>query len=149
MTRIRSDWVRPDFSKNYQKNYKNLGLLFLRISIASMMLFGHGFNKLVNFSDIVPNFPDPIGFGAATALGLTIFAEVFCSLAIGFGIATRISTIPLIITMLVGVFVIHGGDPWSKKEMAVLYLVPYFTLLLTGAGRYSVDWLWFGKNKEI
>ena len=124
MTRIKSDWVRPDFSTNYQENFKNFGLLVLRLGVASMMLFGHGFNKMVNFSEIVINFPDPIGFGAATALMLTILAEVICSIAIAFGLATRLATIPLIITMLMAALVIHGDDPWSKKELGMIYLMP-------------------------
>ena len=147
MTRISSDWERPDFSTDYQEFYKNLGLLILRIGVASMILFGHGFDKLVNFSVIAADFPDPLGFGSVTSLALTIFAEVFCSLAIAFGFAIRLSVLPLIITMLTAAFAVHGDDPWSRKELAILYIVPYLTLLFTGAGRYSVDYLWFGRRK--
>jgi putative oxidoreductase len=70
---------------------------------------------------------------------LTIFAEVFCSIAIILGLATRLVAIPLIITMSVAVFIIHADDPWQKKEFALLYLVPFLTLVFTGAGRFSLD----------
>lgn len=148
MTYIKRKWTQPDFSRDKQDVYRNLGLFFLRVGIASMMLFGHGFEKAVSFSDKAANFPDPLGIGSALSLGLVVFAELGCSLAIGFGFLTRLATIPLIITMLMAVFVIHGGDPWMKQEKAVLYLIPYFTLLFTGAGRYSVDWLWLNKKKD-
>ncbi len=35
--------------------------------------------------------------------------------------------------------IIHGDDPFKKKEFALLYLMPYLLFLLSGAGRYSVD----------
>ena len=41
------------------------------------------------------------------------------------GLFTRQAVIPLIITMLVAIFVIHGDDPFKDKEMAILYLIPY------------------------
>ena len=43
--------------------------------------------------------------------------------------------------MLVAIFVAHASDPWAKKELAFMYLVPALTLLLTGPGRFSLDWL--------
>ena len=33
------------------------------------------------------------------------------------------------------------SDPWGKKELALLYAVPFATLLLTGAGSWSLDGL--------
>lgn len=147
MAHIKSNWVQPDFNKDFQSIYKNIGLLILRGGIASMMLFGHGFEKLVNFTEIATHFPDPLGVGPAVSLALAIFAEFFCSLAIAFGLLTRVAVIPLIATMLISAFAIHGDDPWQNKELAMIYLVLYITLLFTGAGKYAVDHLWFGRNQ--
>ena len=58
---------------------------------------------------------------------------------VALGALTRLAVIPLIITMMVAVFLIHGDDPWAKKELAAFFLGIYAALLLTGAGRYSVD----------
>lgn len=148
MQKIKSNWVQPNFQEDRSETLRNWGLLLLRVGVASLMLFGHGFDKLVNFTDKAANFPDPIGVGPAVSLALAVLAEFFCSVAIGFGFATRLATIPLIITMITAAFVIHGGDPWGKKELAILYLIPYIALLFTGAGRYSIDWLWFQKKKN-
>lgn len=148
MVRIKSNWVQPNFEADKTDSRRNWGLLLLRVGVASLMLFGHGFDKLVNFTDKAANFPDPIGIGPAGSLALAVFAEFFCSVAIGFGFATRLATIPLIVTMLTAAFVIHGNDPWGDKELAMLYLVPYFSLLFTGAGKYSIDWLWLRKKKN-
>lgn len=115
------------------------GLLLLRLCIGFMMLLGHGSDKLINFSEYAQNFPDPIGLGNTFALVMVIFAEFFCSLAIIFGLYTRLAVIPPSIIMLFGVFVVHTNDPWLNKELALLYLIPYLTLLLAGPGRYSLD----------
>ena len=139
MAKFKINWRDDSQDIEKQAKLKDTGLLLLRIGIASLMLFGHGFEKLVDFSAKSAHFPDPLGVGSVTSLTLTIFAEFFCSIAILFGFFTRYATIPLIITMLVVILVIHSDDPWVKKEFATLYLIPYLTLLLSGGGRYSVD----------
>lgn len=103
------------------------------------MLVCHGWGKLLAFPEKYASFPDPLGVSPAISMALAVGAEVFCSLAIILGIATRAASVPLIITMLVAAFVIHADDPWQKKEFAIMYLIPFTTLLLTGGGRYSVD----------
>ena len=42
--------------------------------------------------------------------------------------------------MLVAVLVVHGAGPFAEKEIALLYLVPFVTLLLTGPGKISLDY---------
>ena len=103
------------------------------------MIFGHGWGKLANFSNIAPNFPDPIGLGSTLSLGLAVGAEVFAALFIVLGLFTRWASIPLIITMAVAAFVAHGGDPFAKKEMALIYLAMYLMLFFTGPGKYSIN----------
>ncbi len=145
MTKFKINWRDESIDIAKQQKLVDTGLLLLRIGIASLMLFGHGFDKLVGFSEKAVHFPDPLGVGSVASLGLTVFAEFFCSVAILFGFFTRYATVPLIITMLVAIFIIHGDDPWSKKEFATLYLLPYLTLLFSGSGRYSVDFKLFKK----
>nr|WP_146526289.1 DoxX family protein [Novipirellula artificiosorum] len=91
---------------------------------------------------------DPIGIGSQLSLILAIGAEFGCSLLIIVGFATRLSAIPLAFTMIVALFIVHGGDPWQKKELAACYLAVYATLMLTGAGRFSVDQCVWGKKTE-
>lgn len=142
------NWLDDTTQKAKQEKLKDIGLLVLRLTAAGMMLFGHGFDKLVNFSAKAEHFADPLGLGMTTSLVLAVFAEFFCSVAILFGFLTRYATIPLIITMLVAAFIVHGDDPWSKKEFALVYLVPFLTLLFSGAGRYSVDAKLLGKKHD-
>jgi putative oxidoreductase len=115
------------------------GLFILRVSVAAMMLFGHGLDKLVNFNEKAASFADPLGVGTALSLGLAVFAEFFCSILLGLGLFARLAAIPLCINMAVAAVVVHGDAPWAKKELAVFYLVVYVALLFTGPGRLSID----------
>ena len=127
----------------------SLGLLVLRVGFGGMMLFGHGWGKLVGFGEKAAMFPDLLGIGGPANLALVVFAEFFCSIALILGLATRLAAVPLIVTMAVAVFVVHANDPWHGKEMAVMYLVPFLTLFVTGGGRLSLDaMLWDRKRLE-
>lgn len=115
-----------------------LGLLILRVGLSALMLT-HGIPKLMNALEGNFDFPDPIGLGATVSLILTIIAEVLCPLLIIIGYKTRLATIPVIITMLVALFVVHWSDPIGVKEKAILYLVGYLAVAFMGPGKLSVD----------
>lgn len=129
------------FSTNHSLKNFDLVILLGRVAIASLMLV-HGLPKLAMiFSGEPVQFPGVFGMSPEFSLALTVFAEVFCSLLILVGFGTRIAAIPLIITMLVAAFYIHAADPFAKQELAIHYLLAYVLLLITGSGRYSLDYL--------
>ena len=103
------------------------------------MLLYHGLPKLENFDRLSSRFSDPLHLGSPLSLSLVIFAEVFCSILVIFGIAIRFALIPLIITMLVAVFIIHIDDPMSRKELALAYLFYYLALFFGGSGIYTIN----------
>ncbi|NCI47423.1 DoxX family protein [Sediminibacterium soli] len=119
----------------------DIGLLIARVGIASLMLV-HGIPKMIMlFSSNPVQFPPVMGMSAGLSLALTVFAEVFCSLLILLGLGTRLAAVPLAITMLVAVFLVHSSDPLSVKELGLLYLLVYLNLLFAGSGKYSLDYL--------
>jgi len=129
-------------SSLFEKSERNtsIALLLLRLTFGGLMLFSHGWGKMMKFFGEDPiRFANPLGIGEVPTLVLAVFAEVICALLIVIGLYTRMATIPLIITMLVAVFIIHISDPFNKMEFAILYLVPYIALLLAGPGKFSVD----------
>lgn len=127
------------FNTNYNHRILDIVLLLLRVSIALLML-SHGIVKLNTLmAGGVIQFPDPIGVGATASLCLAVFAEVFCSVLIMIGLATRLAVIPLIVTMLIAVFVIHAADGLEKTESGLLYLMVYVFLLFAGSGSFSFD----------
>lgn len=118
---------------------EDYGKLILRVGLGAMMLT-HGIPKLMKlFSGGVIQFPDPLGVGATTSLVLTVFAEALCALLVVIGYKTKWAVIPLIIAMLVAGFMVHGEDPWSVKEHALIYAVGFLGIGMLGAGRYSID----------
>lgn len=119
-----------------QSLLNDIGILILRILAGGTMALAHGWGKLINFSDKSATFPDPIGLGSSLSLGLAVFAEFFCAILIVMGVLTRLASIPVLITMLVAFFIIHADDPFSRKEMAFLYMGMFLTLLCTGGGRF-------------
>lgn len=116
------------------------------VLFALRLLFGilfmvHGLSKLNDFSQISSTFPDPLGIGNETSLILAIFSEVGCSIMLILGLLTRLVLIPMVFTMCIAFFVIHSGDPFSTKEPAFTFLLTFIILWISGAGKYSLDYI--------
>jgi len=127
------------FRTEIETKQVDLVLLIIRIGVATLMLT-HGLPKLqMLFGGGEIQFPGVFGLSPTLSLGLAVFAEVLCSVLIFIGLGTRLASIPLIITMLVAVFVIHASDPFATQELGLLYLFLYIPLLILGGGKYSLD----------
>lgn len=116
----------------------NIGLLLLRIGFGGIMLT-HGIPKLLKMLSGDFSFGDPIGIGEPASLVLAVLGEFLFPILVIVGFKTRLAAIPVIITMAVAAFIIHGADPFGTKEMAILYLIAFTAIALLGAGKYSVD----------
>ncbi|ANF52702.1 DoxX family protein [Chryseobacterium glaciei] len=119
--------------------YVDIILLIVRVFIGFAML-SHGFPKLqmlLEGGNI--NFFDFLGLGSIISLVLTVIAEFACSILLILGLFTRISLGFLIFTMIIAGFVVHGADPFEKKELSLIYLSVYLLLMAYGAGKFSVD----------
>ena len=126
----------------------SLGLLLLRVSVGGMMAYGHGWGKVqMLFGGKAGEFADPLNLGKTLSLGLATFAEFLCSLLVIVGLATRLATIPLVATMGVAAVIVHRADDFATREKALLYLAAFAALLLTGAGRFSLDAV-LGRRKQ-
>jgi putative oxidoreductase len=117
----------------------DLGLLLLRLGAALLLFAGHGWPKIANFAERAARFADPLGLGPQLSFGLVVFAEVGCAIAIALGLLTRWAVVPLLIFFAVAAFVQHAADPWARKELALIFAVPFATLLFTGPGHLSLD----------
>ncbi len=126
----------------------DVGLLLLRITVAGFML-SHGYPKLMTLISGEPvSFANFMGLGPELSLLLAVFAEFLCAVLIVFGLFTRLAAIPLVITMAVAAFHIHADDPFSTKEKALLFLIVFIFLLITGGGRYSIDYILYNKTEK-
>ena len=133
-----SNGMKGFLSTRYTAWSFNLAMLLLRLGLGALMI-PHGFDKMKNFKEYSGDFMDFLGLGGGISLGLTVFAEFFCSMFIAMGLFTRLSVIPLIVAMLVAVFKAHNGEVFGDGEHGMLFLVGYLAILLLGPGKASVD----------
>ncbi|KQR94729.1 DoxX family protein [Chryseobacterium sp. Leaf180] len=113
----------------------------VRLFVGFAMLT-HGFPKLQQLiSGKTADFYDFLGMGTTVSLALTVLAEFVCSIFIILGLFTRIASGILLFTMGIAAFVVHGADPFSDREMSLLYAAIYMVLITVGAGKISVDYM--------
>lgn len=126
----------------------DFALLIIRICVGGLMLIQHGVPKMQML--IKGNghlFKDPMNLmSPIIALLLVLFAEFLCSISLMVGWLTKWATIPLIITMLVIIGGVHWEHGLSKLELPMIYLASYVLLFLLGAGKWSLDYLIYGRK---
>ena len=102
---------------------KASGILLASRMIFGGLLFSHGIAKWSKFRyDVHACSPIRSGSAAVLRCRLAIFGEVICSLGFIVGAFYRLALIPMIFTMCIAFFVIHGADPFAVKELALVYL---------------------------
>lgn len=109
------------------------------------------------FQDIQAAFPFPFNHVPVTLnWQLSMWAELLCAIALLVGLGTRLSALILIVVTVVATAAVHWPADWSTlSELAqgysisdkghgnfklpVIYLAALLPLLLTGAGKLSLD----------
>ena len=92
-------------------------LLALRL-VFGVMMFIHGLGKLVNFSMLCPQFPDPLGIGDTMSLTLSMLAETLGSIAVMLGFMTRAAAAIILVNLVVALVAVHGCDIFGAGELA-------------------------------
>jgi len=100
---------------NMSRYFEGLAPLALRIYLAPVLMQA-GYNKLAHFEDTVAWFANPDwGLGLpmpALMAGLAAGTEFFGAILLLLGLATRLISIPLMITMLVAALTVHWPNGW-------------------------------------
>jgi len=123
-----------------EESWADWGLLLARLGFGGSLILRHGIGKIPILLVSPVEFLDPVGLGPFVTLLLAIFAEVVCALGVVLGLFFRLSCVPLIVNFAVIVVVMHRLQvPYEKGELALLYLVAFVVLILTGPGRFSLD----------
>ena len=123
----------------------NPGLLALRV-FTGIAMMTHGYGKLfVRFEAFAEGlggrgFPIP-----AVLAFLTGFIEFFGGLFVALGFMTRFWALSMAVVMVIAAFVIHHGDPFAERELALFFLFVCFFLTTKGGGRFSADRLISGQ----
>lgn len=122
----------------------DLAALVLRLIFGGLFTY-HGYDKIVHYDLYLSMSKSIIGLGATIEFNLVIFAEFACGIFITLGFLTRLSVIPLIISMSVAYFIVHAKDAFMVKELAFLFLMLCVPVFILGSGKYSIDRLLFKK----
>ena len=121
-------------------------LLAVRVFFG-VLFFIHGLDKMMNFSTLSETFPSVLGFGSYMSLMLAIFCEFCCSLFLIAGLMQRLILIPMVISMGIAFFDVHDAM-LPEGELALIYLIVFVILYVTGPGRYSLDYIIDMKSKQ-
>ena len=87
----------------------HIGLFLLRFTFSAMMLDLTAYLNSVNLLQGTLMDADPIGIGVLATTILVVIAEAICPMLIIIGYKTRLASIPVIITMGVAAFIVHGA----------------------------------------
>lgn len=123
--------------------HRDCGLLALRLFTALPLFLKHGTEKLLRFHHMASHFPDPLHIGPVASLLFATLSDGICTVLLMLGLATRWAALIIFINVGVAFAFVHHfvifGPQGDHGELIVLYLGAMLALLLSGAGKYSVD----------
>ncbi len=131
----------------------NLSLLVLRVIIGTVFI-AHGGQKvfgwwqgpgLAGFVDHLHQTGIPVFLAYLAA-----FTEFFGGIAVLIGLLTRLSSLGLLIVMAVAVFKVHFSNGFFSQNRGFEYPLTLLgialSLLISGAGNFSIDALFYRKK---
>ncbi|MFN3484989.1 MAG: DoxX family protein [Planctomycetota bacterium] len=131
------------FSPGVREALPSAGLLLVRLSVG-LCLAAHGAQKFFQFG--ISGFAGHLASMGFPAPGLLAFlsasAEFGGGLLVAAGLLTRPAALALTINMLVAAFAVHAKDGYflpKGMEYALNLAAVFAALVLTGAGRFSLD----------
>ena len=123
----------------------DLGLLILRVAVLMPLFLKHGIEKIVNFSYMSHNFPDPVHIGVFPTFIIAFISDAICSWLVMLGVCTRWIALFMFCNLFVGWSLRHHFMFWIRSnwhgEMMVIYMAAILALIFLGPGKYSVDHL--------
>jgi putative oxidoreductase len=134
------------------ENQTNLALLVLRLTLGAIFV-AHGGQKLFMFGlDGVAGGFAQMGVPMASVMGPFIgFLEFFGGIAIIGGFLTRLAGLGLAGTMVGAITLVHAKNGFFNPggiEFPLMLFASAIALVITGAGKYSIDAV-IGRRKKI
>jgi len=123
------------------------GLLLLRVSLGLSLFLKHGAEKIMHFSRMAQRFPDPVHIGSHASLVFALISDAICSLLVVLGLGTRVAAFIIFINIGVALYFVHHlAFHTDHGELIVAYMGGFLALIFTGAGRFSLDWKFWGRS---
>ncbi len=141
-----------NLSLKFTKAVSSLGdlpPLFFRV-ILVIGFYSPAMMKIKNVSGIAEWFGSmdyPLPMISAILATVT---EVLGVILLALGLGTRFIAVPLIFVMLVAIITVHGSNGFAAGdngyEIPLYYALMLFGLMVSGGGRFSLDYLLFKKR---
>jgi putative oxidoreductase len=140
---------------NFLEKYKNAGLLIIRVGMGVAYTFVYGWGKITGGTELW------LKLGAAMGnVGITFAPEFWGFMAslsefgggilILIGLFTRPAAFFMAFTMLMATLQhLSKLDPWNRVMSPMENFAVLIGLVFLGAGRYSLDYLFFKRKKEL
>ncbi|MBI5331126.1 MAG: DoxX family protein [Betaproteobacteria bacterium] len=96
------------------------------------------------FADIQDRFPFPFSLiPPEISWQIATWTELLGPVALALGLATRLTSVSLVVLTVVAWVSVHAGNGYNVAEngwkLPLIYLIMFTPLLLNGAGRLSLD----------
>lgn len=139
--------IRNMLTLKFLGKLKPLGPLALRAAVGLSFFAVHGMDKIRPKGELDwgQAFASS-GHAPTILLYIAAWTEFLAGLGLLLGLLTRWSALGLLGVMGYAVLVIHGSDPYAKKELAIAYVAACIVLIGTGPGPLSLDRAFFGKQ---
>lgn len=125
----------------------DIGLLLLRVAIGASIFIKHGIEKLTNHAHMASHFPDPVHIGRHPSFLVAMVSDGICSVLVLLGLGTRVAAFIVFMNLAVALYFVHHlAFRTDHGEMIVAYMAGFLALIFTGAGRYSLDWKFWGRS---
>ena len=125
----------------------DFGLLLLRIFLGGSLFLKHGLEKITHFSRMSAHFPNPIHIGSHASLIYALISDAICSLLTVLGLGTRAAACIIVINLGVVFCLVEHYAFWAGHgELVVVYFGGFLALMFAGAGRFSLDWKFWGRS---
>ncbi len=134
------------------EKWANWAPLVLRIALGVIFTW-HGYDKLfVKGIPMTTGFLGSIGIPLPGLMAYIVsYGELVFGLFLILGFLTHWASKFALVVALVAFFTVHVANGFSIQsggyEFIILIGAAAFSLMITGAGKYSVDAQWFGKHK--
>ncbi len=114
-----------------------IGVAALRVFAGLSLALAHGLGKLPPQSGFVQGI-EAMGLPGWSAW-LSGIAETFGGLGLAAGLATRLASFGIVANLSVAALIRHASDPYSRAELAYIFLAVAVMFLLAGGGRFALD----------
>jgi putative oxidoreductase len=130
--------------------YSDWGLLLIRLAFATQLIVGtqdnvFSWERMLEFRDFLEaqGMPYPL-----LAAHISVYAQFGAGILWILGLFTRWAALLMVINFIVALLLVHVGLPYEQNVLALNLLAVSLCLLLTGAGRLSLDAHLLKKNPK-